>query len=307
MTESHHTASRNQAIAANLVFAVLLWGGNNAGVKYLVASWPPIFVGGTRFVCAGFLMLAVLRWTRWLGTAPVPTPDENRALWRRGGLSLAVYIVVFNWALHFTSASHVALYLGASPVWALLADGKPAWSLLTLRRYASAALAFSGVVLLFWPALQLTPDHWLGELLALVSGVLWAYHGRQVRRLAATMSGVAITAHAMWRAGLILLPLGLVEAAMQPPHWRWDLGLVQGYCILGGGVAAFALWNSALRHWPTSQVYLFSNLIPLSTMTWAHFCLGERVSRTYFYAMLLVVGAVVLAQTNWSKTPAPEV
>jgi drug/metabolite transporter (DMT)-like permease len=312
MNPSPTHSKSNQAIAGALVLAVVLWGGNNAGVKYLVTAWPPIFVGGTRFVCAGLIMLAVLRWTRWLGVPPHPAPAERRALWWRGGLSLAIYIVVFNWALHFTSASHVALYLGASPVWALLMDGKPAWTWQTLRRYASAALALTGVIILFLPTLQLAPGNGFGELLALASGVLWAFHGRQIHRLSSTMSSIAVTAHTMWRAGLMLLPLALIEvvwlkSANHPLVWRWDLFWVQGYCILAGGVAAFCLWNSAFKYWPTSQVYLFSNLIPISTMTWAHFCLGEQVSRTYFYAMILVVGAVILAQVNWAKlAPAPE-
>ena len=43
----------------------------------------------------------------------------------RDGLALAIYIAVFNWALHFTAASHVALYLGTAPVWALIWEERP--------------------------------------------------------------------------------------------------------------------------------------------------------------------------------------
>ena len=52
----------NAGLAAGLVIAVALWGGNNAGTKWLVGAWPPIFTGGTRFLCAGLLLLAV--WDR---------------------------------------------------------------------------------------------------------------------------------------------------------------------------------------------------------------------------------------------------
>ncbi|HTI97815.1 MAG TPA: DMT family transporter, partial [Dongiaceae bacterium] len=79
---------------------------------------------------------------------------------------------------------------------------------------------------------------------------------------------------------------------------------VQLYCITAGGVVAFALWNNALRHWPTSQVLLFNNLIPLSTMSWAHFCLGEAVTPTFWTAMILIVLGVALGQTDWRKTRA---
>jgi drug/metabolite transporter (DMT)-like permease len=81
--------------------------------------------------------------------------------------------------------------------------------------------------------------------------------------------------------------------------------LVQLYCIVAGSVIAFAIWNNALRHWRASQVLLFSNLIPSSTMAWAWFCLGEPVTSTFWLAMLLIVGGVVLGQTNWQKILSP--
>jgi drug/metabolite transporter (DMT)-like permease len=92
-------------------------------------------------------------------------------------------------------------------------------------------------------------------------------------------------------------------AGQQLPVTPQMLG-VQLYCIVAGGVLAFGFWNNALTHWPTSRVLLFNNLIPLSTMTWAHFCLGEAVTRTFWMAMVLIVAGVVLGQTGLRQNPA---
>ena len=291
------------AIAASLLLAVFLWGGNNTGIKVLVHSWPPLWVGGTRFVCAGLLMLALLRWTRWLGPQSVCSEELKRQLWWQGGLSLAVYIAFFNWALHFTAASHVALYLGASPVWAFLWEGRAGQERGELfKRTAAALLALLGVVTLFWPALHSQSGTWPGELLALCGSVLWVVYGRQCRKLSHALSGAEISAHTMFRAGALLLPLGLVEIAGSGlPAWDSRLLLIQLYCIAVGGVIAFCLWNNALRHWKTSEVYLFNNLIPASTMLWAHFCLGEPMTPTFWLAMVLIAGGVTIGQTHWRK------
>ncbi len=288
----------NQTIAASLVFAVFLWGGNNTGVKYLVKSWSPVWVGCTRFLAAGALLSFLLHQTRWAVAPAALTPTIRRQLWFRTSLSLAVYIMVFNTALSYTSASHVALYLGASPIWALLLEGDFSRDWKTVRRYLSALLALGGVVILFWPTLWQQNAAWPGEILGLTGSFLWAFHGRQCRALGTALTGSEITCQTMWRAGLWLLPLALVDVGRHPPVWRADLVLVQGYCVVAGGAVAFALWNHALRHWPTSQVYLFNNLIPLSTMSWAVVCLGEQATPTYFVAMVLIVGAVILSQTN---------
>ncbi len=288
-------------IAASLVLAIFLWGGNNVGVKYLMNGWPPIWVGCARFLLAGLLLLAIQRRTKWLGAAARLSSGQNHALWWRGGLSLAVYIVAFNWALVYTSASHVALYLGASPVWALLWEGWPQRSWRSAQRYGAALLAVTGVVVLFWPTLQPGNNTLLGELFGLSASVLWTNYSRQCRRFGKALSGAEITAHTMWRGSLLLLPLALVEVGIRGVVWRGDYLWIFVYSVVGGGVVPFALWNNALRHWPTSQVFLFNNLIPLCTMAWASVCLKEPVTRTFWVAMLLVVTGVVLGQTNWQK------
>lgn len=298
----------NGFVAAAIVFAIVLWGGNNAGTRYLVSDghWPPVWTGGTRFLCAGLLLLGVLRGTRWFGEAHNISAYISRQLWLRGGLSLAAYIVCFNWALRYTSASHVALYLGAAPVWALLWEGRPASTRVAAQRYGAALLALTGVFVLVWPALHGSQVNLPGELLGLASSVLWTNYGRQCRELAQGLSGVEVSAQTMWRAGVLLLPFALIEVARTGISVTpWQLG-VQGYCIIAGGVMAFAIWNMALRRWATSKVYLFNNLIPLSTMTWAHFTLAEPVTTTFWLAMVLIVLGVLIGQANWRFAQSPE-
>jgi drug/metabolite transporter (DMT)-like permease len=76
---------------------------------------------------------------------------------------------------------------------------------------------------------------------------------------------------------------------------------VQLFCIFFGGVVPYALWNSALRHWRTSQVMLFNNFIPLTTTAWAYFILGEPITHTFCAAMALIIAGVALGQADWSK------
>ena len=302
--------SSNFAIAVAIVFAVFLWGGNNAGTKFLVshpdAPWPPIWTGGTRFLCAGLLLLSVLRVSKWFGPANPLNADLRQRLWWRGGLSLAAYIVAFNWALRFTSASHVALYLGAAPVWALLWEGRPPDARVALQRYGAALLALIGVFILVWPSLKTSSVNLPGEFLGISCSVLWTLYGRQCRALSRSLTGVEVSAHTMWRAGALLVPLGLVEVFVRGFHpTPWQFGVL-GYCIVAGGVVAFAIWNVALRRWPTSKVYLFNNLIPLSSTTWAHFTLGEQVTTTFWAAMALIVVGVIIGQANLFAPEPPE-
>jgi drug/metabolite transporter (DMT)-like permease len=265
-----------------------------------VGSWPPIFTGGTRFLIAGFILLAVLRFTSLLGQFEPLTRGQYGALWLRGGLSLAAYVVTFCWAFKFTAASHVALYLGASPVWALLIEERPRPNWSSVRRYGAALLALSGVMVLFWPALKTGDTNIKGEMLGLLASFLWANFSHQSRILAARINGLEVAANAMWMAGVTLLPFALYEARSGITVDAQHLG-VQSFCIILGSVVPYAFWNTALRHWLTSRVLLFNNLIPLTTTVWVHFTLGEAITPTFCAAMALIVAGVLLGQMDWSK------
>lgn len=292
---------QNSALAASLLLTMILFGANNTGIKYMVRYWPPITIGATRFGLAGLVLLALLHWTSLFEKEQPLTAELKRQLWWRSGLNLAVYIIAFNFALKLTSVAHVALYLGAAPVWALLWEGKPEKHWLSVQRYGAAALAFCGVLTLFWPVLMQGTSRLPGEILGLAASVLWTSFGRQCRLLGRKLSGAAVTAHTFWRAGLLLTPLVFVEVCEVKIPWRSDLAWIQLFSILGGGVVAFCLWNNALRHWKTSQVYLFNNLAPISTMVWAHFCLGEPFTRTFWTAMALIGAGVLIGQANLQR------
>ena len=293
----------NLNIAGGLLLVVFLWGGNNVGTKWLVGTWPPIFTGATRFLVAGGILLAVLRFTKLLGEFKPIERALWPQLWLRGGFGLAAYIVPFCWALHLTAASHVALYIGASPIWALLAEERPRWNRASFRRYFSALLALAGVVVLFWPALRTGKASLPGEFCGLIASIAWANYNWQGRHLGLKIPGVEVAAHSMWMSGVWLLPLGLVEIfcfhykfTVDAPH----LG-VQALCILFGGVVPYALWNSALRHWRTSQVMLFNNFIPVTTTLWAFLLLREPLTPTFCAAMALIVAGVLISQMDWAK------
>lgn len=293
--------TNHPAIAGSLLVAVIFWGGNNAGTKWLVGTWPPVFTGMNRFLFGGLALLAVLRFTKLLGEFQPLTSAQRRQLWWRGGFSLAAYAVAFTWALRLTAASHVALYIGASPVWALLVEQRPQKSWPSVRRYGAASLALAGVFVLFWPALKNSSFNLAGEGCGVLSSLLWANYNHQSRILAQTIHGVEIAANSMWMSGVWLLPVAVVETAvhglaLDAPHMA-----IQSLCILFGGVVPYALWNSALRHWETSRVMLFNNFIPLTTAMWSHYTLNEPLTPTFLVAMALVILGVVLGEMDWSK------
>jgi drug/metabolite transporter (DMT)-like permease len=300
-------ARSNAGLAVSLFMAVVLWGASNAGSKFLLGEWPPLLAGATRFLAAGLVLSAVLRWTGRIRAGRELPAGSRRALWLRTGLCLALYIAVFQWAILLIPVSRVGLYLGAAPVWAVILEFGFQRDRRVVRLYLAAVLTLTGVVVLFLPTLHQGASSVVGEGLGFASGWIWAWYGRESRRVGQQLTGAEITANTMWRAGLLLLIPGCLELRHGSFPVTATLLWVQAYCVLGGGVLAYWLWNGALRSWPTSRVYLFNNLIPVSTILWAHWTLDEPITPTLGAAMVLIAGGVVLGQRAWPavETVAP--
>jgi len=291
----------NGIIVGGLVAAIILWGQNNAATKYLSEYWPPLTIGVSRFLSAGLILIGVLHWTDWLGRSEPVSRELNRRLWRVSLVSLSAYIVCYTFAIRLTSASNVALYLGTAPVWALIWEERPRLTWRSAQSYGAALLALAGVLILVWPNLRGQNRLWLGDLFGLGASLFWTSYGRDCRTLSKSLLPPEVSACTFWRAGVILLPFALLELMVKTVPVTANLVLIQLYCILASGVVAFILWNNGLRWWPTSRVYLFNNLIPLSTMLSAYFLIDEPISPTFWIAMGFIVGGVLLGQTNWQK------
>lgn len=283
-------------IAVGLLFAITFWGANNVAVKHLVQHWPPVWIGSSRMLCVGMLLFGLQHWTTWVGRPSFVDSTVNRSLWLRGSLILAAYIVVYTLAMMFTAPAHVALYFGTAPVWALFFEARPKADLESVRRYGAATLACTGIAILFWPKIQSVHADWRGDVLALVGCVIWVFYTRECKRLGEHLSSTEVTAHTMWRAGVWLAPVALWELARSGVKLQPDLLGIQAFSIVFSGTLAFILYNHALRHWPTSRVFLFGNLIPASTMIWAWLLLGDPVTPTFWVAMTFVAAGVILGQ-----------
>ncbi len=286
-------------IFAGLVAASFLWGGNNVATKHLIDHWPPIWTTCTRFFMAGGLLLALARYTSWFGAHQPISPGMKRALWFRGSLSFTAYILCFIWALRWSSAANMGLLFATSPLWALLWEIRQVERPELLKRLMAATLTLSGVLLLCWSSLEEGASKMAGNLLGLAASILWTHYSRVCRDLGQHLSSAQLNGHHFVRTCCWLLPLAVYDQVTQPIPMSWQLWASQGYSVVGAGIFAFALWTHALKHWPTSRVMLFVNLIPLTTLWWGWVLFGEQVDPSFWGAMVLVILGVLLGWLPW--------
>jgi drug/metabolite transporter (DMT)-like permease len=277
---------------ALLLACCMFWGFQQVLVKATVGEVAPVFQAFVRFVLA---TAAVAAWCGWRGI-PVSPAAEPAGAARAGLLAGALFAAEFACiylGLQYTTASRLTVFLYGSPFWvALLLPRFIPGERLQGWQWLGLAAAFAGVGLalgdgLLGPANAALPRAWLGDLLGLAAGLLWALTTVVIRTT--PLSRVAPAKQLLYQVGvsaavLPVLSLGLGETwSLQLSAFAWGSLLVQA---LIGAFASYLVWMWMLAHYPATRISVFVFLTP--------WWLGEPVTPGLVVALALVAAGIVL-------------
>lgn len=294
---------------AYLGATVLLWGTSFAVTKSAYASFPPMTVIWLRMVIAFLAALPFLR--------RLPRPDYRRGDWKY--LTVAtlflpcLYFALEGYAIQFTSSGQAGVVAAVMP----LIVGLAAWVFLrerpTWQRVAAILASMLGVAMLSLGGLQqaAAPNPGLGNLLELGAMVAAAGATITIKHLSTRYDAWLLTVLQMGVGSVFFAPLALAGAT---PDWGTVPALAWAavaYLGIGCGLAAFGLYNSALKLIPATRAALAINLIPAVALITGWLALGETMSLHQIAACVLIIGAVGFAQLSpgvgaEAKAPVPQ-
>ena len=262
---------------------------------------------GTRFVCAGLLLLlGLLRWSNWFGAAHPVNADLRRRFWWRGGLIWRPTSSLSTGHLRVSPRPRMSRCISVRRRCGHCC-GKGVRRMCAWRRSDTvpALLALSGVFILVWPSLRASSVSLPGELLGISCSVLWTLYwspkrvdqglsGVKSRRTHHVAGGRCSCRSGWWKCSC---------AAFIPVPWQFG---VQAYCHHCRGVVAFGIWNVALRAaGRRARSTLFNNLIPAQFDDVGALHAGRRSAATFWIAMALIVIGVIVGPGRTCSRPKP--
>lgn len=152
------------------------------------------------------------------------------------------------------------------------------------------ALAAAGTVLLLGNSFEVSPEHFAGDLLALLAGVFYAFYLIAVDRARRAMAPWPVLAIATAAGALPLLGAALLFGeTVMPTDWTPVVLLSLSSQVVGQGLLVFAM-----GHLPPLVVGLCFLTQPIAAATIGWLAYGERLSATDGVGALLVCAALVL-------------
>lgn len=278
------------------LFVVIVWGATLASTKYLLQTMLPMQILLYRCVFAlGILLMMSPARLRWQG-------NRNEALYFIAGLcGITLYFLFENTALVYTYSSNAALLVTASPLFTVLIAG-----VIIKSHPFTLTLAFACLLALFGVGLVLAnqpmdlSNGMLGNLLAMLAGLVWAFFGFAMQAikddLNPTVRMQKVFLYGMLTTALYMIATGqpLLNTSIITPFNLANL------MFLGAIASAlcFVLWTRANTYLGVVTTSLYIYFIPLVAVILGVLLLGEKLTILTIIGGVLIALAVFLANYN---------
>lgn len=278
-------------------------GGTSIGAtRYLVSVIDPLAIGSFRFGI-GFLLLlplTLLRGDRWPGRG-----DWSAAI-GLGMLFFALFPILFNASLVFTTAARGALALSTLPLLSLVIGAGLGAEALTWRKSVGVVVATSGVAVALLSDLTSAPaGAWRGDLLMVAAALCMALYGIWSKPLIRRSSPIAFTTMSMAAGAACLILLSYVRGSFAPvasfgtPQW-----LAAIYLGAFGAALTFYLWAFALERTTPTRVAISVTVNPITASLVGAWLLHEPLRWNLAAGIVAVFAGIWIATTTGRRAQA---
>jgi drug/metabolite transporter (DMT)-like permease len=273
-----------------------LGGLSVAVTRLVVGATDAVTLGAFRFGIGSLLLLPLA----WLQRRPWP---EARALAPIAGLGLlyfALFPVLFNVSLVYTTAARGSLALSTLPVLTMLVAATLGSETLTRRKTSGVLIATAGVAVSLLADLGAAPPGaWRGDLFMVAAALCMAFYSVWSTPVAKHYGAIVYTALAMTFGASALVLLAWLRAGFLATR---DFGAIEwsavGFLGIFGGAATFILWSYALERTTPTRVAISVTVNPIASALFAAFALGEPITLNLVLGLCLVAAGILLATTK---------
>lgn len=286
-------AERAGVIAA--VASSALGGTAAALTRYAIGASDPVTLAAFRFGIAFVLVLpiALALGSRW------PRGRDWVAVAALGVMFFAVFFVLYNVAMSYTTAARGSLALSTLPLVTMLVAALLGSEKLTARKSSGVLLAMAGVGAALATGLADAPaGAWRGDLVMMGATLIMALYSIWAAPLMARSSRLGFLAAGMGfgaaASTLVAWQSGGLTRTLEFSSGEWVAVIALGVL---GGAAAFYLWVYALERTTPTRVTNTMTVNPVAASLVAAALIGEPLGLNLLVGIVAVGAGIWLAST----------
>jgi drug/metabolite transporter (DMT)-like permease len=279
--------------------SVLLWGSFYVVGRFLLFgnhTVGPVFFTFLRFFLAGLFLLIVLACQRRLPEIKRALQQDFRLFLILGAVGILGEGVLVFASLKYTTAARSCLFANASPIFTALLAYFAAKEALGQRKVLGMVIGFMGILLAVLGQgkgdIFSGQSSYLGDLLALFSGVCWAFYTVLSRKATSKYGGLVNGTAAIVLGDAMLLALTLCLKNPIRINFSLSFWLYALYMGIFPSALAYVLWVSALKHVEAGKLGSLGYVSALLTMTFSFLLLKERIDPIFIGGAIFVLSGI---------------
>jgi drug/metabolite transporter (DMT)-like permease len=289
---------------AMLMGALMLWGTSIPPTKWAMEALPPFTVTFLRLLLAA-LFLAPFVWRQASRQKNKPKIPWLR-MWILSFTGVVGYFMINSIGLNMTSAVNASILNASLPLFTLLLSSLYLKEQITTSQWCGLFLGVVGVmVITVNPGLEVKMTSLVGDGIILLSCFVWAIYIVLMKRPKGEekLSNEMFTFLTLFLGAVMLVP-AVIGDAFGYDHYSisWKAMLSILFLALVPTIAAYWLWNHALKYISASSAGAYLNTLPLFSVLFSMGLLGESLTWKLITGAMFILLGVLGTEKRFQRT-----
>lgn len=286
----------NKAYPA-LFFAMMFWGLSFVWTRQLLEVFNPMLIIFLRLVLSFLLLLFISKASRKLQRIK---KEDYLFLLFLSFTQPFLYFIFEGYGIKYTSASIASILIATIPLFTPIGAYFFFREKLSNMNIFGLIISFSGVVIVVSDFDSNLSFSWLGILMLFLAVITGTIYGLGLKRLTSNYNSITITTYQNLIGIFLFLPLIFIfeweNLIAFPKLITFELASSLFNLALFASSIAFVLFTYGIGKIGPSKASAFSNSIPVFTLVFAYFVLGETITLFKLAGMLIVLLGLYLSQ-----------
>jgi len=279
------------------LFTVFIWGITFVSSKLLLEYFTPLTIMVLRFSLA-YIGLWIIHPKFY----KVKSMKEEFVFIAAGATGVAGYFFMENTALMFTTVSNTGLILAAVPLFvAIVTHVFTPDEHFHINLLYGFGIAMIGVALVIFNGQVNLSVNPLGDFLALMAGVVWAFYSLAIKKMDQNYSPVYLTRRTFFYGILIggTCLFAFEGGADLSPLFKTNSWMHISFLGLIASASCYVFWNKAIRLIGAVKTSSYIYLMPVFTMAASYIVLNEIITGLMLIGCLFILLGVYVSENGF--------
>jgi len=283
-----------------MLLTVLFWAVNFSLLKIVFRIMDPLVFNGFRMVLASVLLVVIC----FLSGESLRT--DRAQFWKLVGLGIignTFFQILFMLGLDLTTASNSSIIVALTPVTIAMLSSFLKHERVHTAAWGGIIISFAGLYLVIssqYGMVRFSRLNLMGDIMILAATILWALYTVFSWPLLDRYSPLKLTTTTMVYGTVFYIPFclkGVLQTNIS--ELPLDAWAILGYSGVFSLVIPYIVWYASVKRIGNSKTAIYDNLIPVLTILFAYFMIGERITVIQAIGAFVIFGGVYLTRVGY--------